>query len=71
MSGGEILWIAVVALIFFGSEKLPDIARGIGKVVRELKNATDDIREELTKSTEDIKKDLDSVKDDLTKTTKM
>lgn len=68
MSGGEILLIAVVALVFFGSEKLPDMARGFGKIMREFKKASDDIREELTKSTEDIRKDLDEVKDDLTKT---
>lgn len=71
MSGGEIILIAVVALIFFGSEKLPDVARGLGRVMREFKKASDDIREELTKGTEDIRKDLDSVKDDLNKTTKL
>jgi len=71
ISGGEILLIAIVALIFFGSEKLPDVARGLGRVMREFKKASDDIKEELTKGTEDIRKDLDSVKDDLKNSTKV
>jgi len=70
-SGGEILLIALVALIFFGSDKLPEVARGLGKVMREFKKASDEIREELTKSTADVRKDLEDVKDDITKSTKI
>ncbi len=70
-SGGEILLIALVALIFFGSEKLPEVARGLGKIMREFKKASDEIKEELTKSTEGVRKDLEDVKDDITKSTKL
>jgi sec-independent protein translocase protein TatA len=71
ISGGEILLIALVALIFFGSEKLPEVARGLGKVIREFKKASDEIKDELTRSTENIRKDIEEVKDDITKSTKV
>jgi sec-independent protein translocase protein TatA len=35
---GHILLIAVVALIFFGPSKLPELGRGIGKMLREFKS---------------------------------
>jgi sec-independent protein translocase protein TatA len=43
----EMFVILVVALILFGSKQLPDLARSIGKGMRELKKATDDVRREL------------------------
>ena len=64
----EILLIILFVLIFFGAEKIPEFARGLGKGMREFKKATDDIKEEITKSTSDIKKDLDDAKDNLNKT---
>jgi sec-independent protein translocase protein TatA len=43
----EILLIAFVIFIFFGAKRLPEIARGLGKGVKEFKNATRDIQNEL------------------------
>ena len=37
----------------FGADKLPEIARGLGKGMSALKNATDDIKHEITKSASD------------------
>ncbi|HKK42360.1 MAG TPA: twin-arginine translocase TatA/TatE family subunit, partial [Bacteroidales bacterium] len=68
MSGQEIFIIIIVALLLFGAEKLPEIAKGLGKGMRDFKKATDDIRRELETSTQDIRKDLNdvtsSIKDD-------
>jgi sec-independent protein translocase protein TatA len=61
MSGQEILVIVLVALLLFGAEKLPGIAKSLGKGLREFKKATDDIRRELEDSTSDIRKDLNDV----------
>jgi sec-independent protein translocase protein TatA len=36
----ELLIILVIALLFFGGKKLPEIASGMGKAVREFKRAT-------------------------------
>lgn len=75
ISGGEIAFILFIAIMVFGADKLPEIARGLGKGMRTLKDATNDIKHEITKTaensgidtsiTKDVKKELDKVKDDL------
>jgi TatA/E family protein of Tat protein translocase len=40
----ELIVILIVALIVIGPGKLPDLARGLGKALREFRRATDDIR---------------------------
>ena len=54
MFGGisEIIFIIFIALMLFGSEKLPEIARTMGKIMAQLKNATNEIKSEIQKSTE-------------------
>jgi TatA/E family protein of Tat protein translocase len=44
---GEIAVILVVALIFLGPKMLPEIAGGLGKVIREIRKATADIRHDI------------------------
>ncbi|WP_338081489.1 twin-arginine translocase TatA/TatE family subunit [Aestuariivivens sediminis] len=75
ISGAEIAFVLFIAIMVFGADKLPEIARGLGKGMRTLKDATNDIKNEITKSAEkhgidtsittDVKKELDKVKDDL------
>jgi sec-independent protein translocase protein TatA len=58
--------------MLFGADKIPDIARGLGKGMRQLKDATNDIKHEITNTAEkhgidtefveDIKKDITKVK---------
>lgn len=57
----EIFIIVLVIVMFFGSKKIPEIARGLGQGIREIKNATDDIQREIVDSTKDINKVRDSV----------
>ncbi|MEW5674910.1 twin-arginine translocase TatA/TatE family subunit [Flavobacterium enshiense] len=52
IGGGEIFLIIVIALMLFGSDKIPDIARTLGKGMAQLKNATNDIKSEIQKSAE-------------------
>ena len=42
-------WIVIVlfVVIFFGAKKIPEIARGFGKGIREFKDATKDIKHEI------------------------
>lgn len=47
MGGYEILLIMLVILIFFGAKKIPELARGLGKGIREFKDATNEIKDEL------------------------
>lgn len=44
----EILLIFLVVLLLFGARRIPEIARGLGKGIREFKDATTDIKRELT-----------------------
>ena len=43
----EMLVIMVVILLLFGSKRIPDLARGIGKGMREFKKAAEDVRHEI------------------------
>jgi len=69
ISGAEIGFILFIVLLVFGADKLPEIARGLGKGMRQIRNATDDIKKEITKSAEnqgldmkDMTKEIDEVK---------
>jgi TatA/E family protein of Tat protein translocase len=47
---GEMMLIFLLVLIFFGGEKLPEFARGLGKVMREFKKASSGIEAEIKKA---------------------
>jgi sec-independent protein translocase protein TatA len=49
----EIVLIALVILVLFGSRKIPEMMQGLGKGIREFKKASRDIEDDLTKPTED------------------
>ena len=44
---GELLVIAVLVLLLFGPEKLPELARQLGKVMREVRKVSDEFRSQL------------------------
>lgn len=50
LGGWEILLILLVLLIFFGAKKIPELARGMGKGIREFKDATREIKQEIEDS---------------------
>jgi sec-independent protein translocase protein TatA len=50
LGGWEILLILLVLLIFFGARKIPELARGLGKGIREFKDATKEIKDEIEES---------------------
>lgn len=58
ISGSEILLILAFILIFFGSKSIPGIARTLGKTMRQIKDASNELQTEIKKSGLDIKKDL-------------
>jgi sec-independent protein translocase protein TatA len=45
ISGGEIVVVLLLVIMFFGANKLPEIARGLGKGIRQVRNATDEIKQ--------------------------
>lgn len=72
ISGPEILFIGLIVLLVFGADKIPEIAKGLGRGIRQVKDATEDIKSEIKKSAENqgidtksIKKEIDDVKDQM------
>jgi sec-independent protein translocase protein TatA len=75
ISGPEIMVIMLIVVMVFGADKIPEIARGLGKVIRKLKDATNDNKKEINESAKpqdlgtnigkDIKKEISSVKDSI------
>jgi len=58
VSGGEFLIILLFILIFFGSKNIPELARGLGKGYRQLKDATNSIKREIQTGAKDITGDV-------------
>jgi sec-independent protein translocase protein TatA len=52
IGGGELVFIMFIVLMLFGSDKVPEIARTMGKAMAQLKNATNDIKSEIQKGAE-------------------
>ncbi len=46
---GEILLILLVVFLIFGPDKIPELARSIGKVINDVKRASEDIKTEINK----------------------
>ncbi len=70
ISGPEIFIVLLIVVMLFGSDKLPEIARGLGKGMRQIKDATNDIKREIKNSAEKHDIDLDvasKVKDEFNK----
>lgn len=59
IGGLEILLILVIILVFFGSKSIPSLAKTFGRTIRQVKEATEDIKSEIKKSTDEMKGDLD------------
>ena len=47
----EIILILLVALLFFGAKKLPELAQGLGKGIREFRKATREVQDEIESET--------------------
>ncbi|TFF38306.1 Sec-independent protein translocase subunit TatA/TatB [Mucilaginibacter psychrotolerans] len=61
IGSGEMILIVFAALMLFGGEKLPEIARGLGKGIRDFKDASEDVKREINNQInnyEDKKTDL-------------
>ena len=70
ISGGEIFIILVVAFIIFGPQKIPEIAKKLGKGIHEMKKATSDIKREINNEVNKVKTDVDDAVDNIDINTK-
>ncbi len=55
LGGWEILLIVLVLLIFFGAKKIPELAKGLGRGIREFKDATKEIKDEIEEGSKEVK----------------
>lgn len=67
ISGQEIVFALLIALLLFGSKEIPKLARTFGKGMKEFKRATDDIKQEFENSTPEVMEDFKDIKKNLTK----
>ena len=50
IGGGELFFVLLVILLFFGSKNIPDMARSFGKGIREVRHATEQVKREIRDS---------------------
>lgn len=67
LGGGEVMVILLFILMFFGSEKIPGIAKGLGKGIREVKDAMNGVQDELKGGLREAEKEINKIKGDVTK----
>lgn len=53
IGGPELMMIMFIVLLLFGADKLPELARGMGKTLREVKKATSGVEHEIKKAMEE------------------
>ncbi len=58
----EMILIVIVLLLLFGGKKLPELARGLGKGIREFKDASEGIKREISDQINNFEKDVDEKK---------
>lgn len=59
ISGGELLLILIVVLLLFGAKGIPDIARTMGRAMRQMRDASDSVQREINRSAHEMRRGLD------------
>lgn len=53
LGGGEIFLILFIVLLLFGAKKLPELAKGLGKGIKEFKDATKDVKDNIERASKE------------------
>lgn len=61
----EMMLILFVALFLFGGKKLPELARGLGRGIREFKDASETIKRDISDQINNFEEDIETVKTDI------
>ncbi len=56
----EIILVVLLVVFLFGGKKIPELARGLGKGIREFKDASREVRDEITRDSDKIASNNDS-----------
>lgn len=65
LGAGEIFMVLLIVLLLFGANKIPEFARGLGKGIRQFKDATGNIQNDIENSIKETKKDLQETNENL------
>ena len=55
----EIVLVVLVIIILFGGKKIPELARGLGKALKEFRKTTKDLKDEVNSAAKDVKSAID------------
>ena len=61
----ELMIILLAILLLFGGNKLPELARGLGKGIREFKDASDNVKREIHRNMNEVKQNIEESAQDL------
>ena len=56
-SGSEWIIVGLVVVLLFGAKKIPDLAKGLGKGIREFKDASKEVKKEIKDGAEPVERD--------------
>jgi len=59
----EIVLVVLVIIILFGGKKIPELARGLGKALKEFRKTTKDLKDEVNSAAENVKSAVDETKE--------
>ena len=55
-TGPHMIWLLLIVVVLFGGKKIPELAKGLGKGIREFNDAKDGIKNEIEASAKDKEK---------------
>ncbi|MDN3668065.1 twin-arginine translocase TatA/TatE family subunit [Echinicola jeungdonensis] len=56
IGGGSLIIIILVIILLFGAKRIPELARGLGRGIKEFKDATKEIQDDIEEGLKDKKK---------------
>jgi len=59
VSGGELIVILLFVLLFFGSKGIPDIARTLGRTMRQVRDASNEVQREIQRGANDVRRTME------------
>jgi sec-independent protein translocase protein TatA len=58
ISGGELMVVLLFALLFFGSKGIPDLARTMGRTMRQVRDASNEVQREIQRGANDVQRSV-------------
>jgi sec-independent protein translocase protein TatA len=59
ISGGELIVILLFVLLFFGAKGIPDIARTMGRTLRQVRDASNEVQREINKGAHEVRRSME------------